>query len=187
MLKVDFRKRQTPSMSRMAILVLSLITVFGNSAFAQKSTIEPMRIASGTILSFHLQTRLNSSGGALDILPRGTTLLVKIQDSIDSNVNRDGSEFHGIIVSSVISGSEIVIHPEAQVRVLLALLRSRSHPDGFRYELLITAVTDHGKTIAITASLNPSFSDVPGRPDPLSLEIKERFRANEIQALPANP
>jgi hypothetical protein len=39
------------------------------------------------------------------------------------------------------------------------LLRSRSHPEGFRYELLITSLTDHGKSYILTASLNPSLAD----------------------------
>jgi hypothetical protein len=47
------------------------------------------------------------------------------------------------------------------VRGILALLRSRSHPDGFRYELLITRLTDHGKSYVLTASLKPSLADSP--------------------------
>jgi hypothetical protein len=39
------------------------------------------------------------------------------------------------------------------------LLRSRNHPEGFRYELLVTSLTDHEKTYDVTASLNPSFFD----------------------------
>jgi hypothetical protein len=57
------------------------------------------------------------------------------------------------------SSGELVIHPESKVKGILALLRSRSHPEGFRYELLITSLTDHGKSYALTASLNPSFAD----------------------------
>jgi hypothetical protein len=90
-------------------------------------------------------------------------------------------------VSSVVSGNEIVVHPDAEVHGLLALLRSRSHPDGFRYELLITELTDHGKAIALTASLNPSFSDIAGRPDSRSTETKEKPRATEAVPVPAHP
>jgi hypothetical protein len=95
----------------------------------------------------------------MDTLPRGTELQVKLLEAVDSNAERDGAEFHGTIVSAIVSGNEIVVHPDAEVRGLLALLRSASHPKGFRYELLVTGVTDHGKSIALTASLNPSFSD----------------------------
>jgi hypothetical protein len=174
-------------MSRNALLVLCFITIFANAAHSQKYGLKPVHIAPGTILTFHLQTRLKPSGGALDTLPRGTALLVKILDSIDSDVNSDATEFRGSIVSSVVSGNEIVVHPDAEVHGLLALLRSRSHPNGFRYELLITDLTDHGKAIALTASLNPSFSDIAGRPDSRSTETKEKPRANKAVPVPAHP
>jgi hypothetical protein len=56
------------------------------------------------------------------------------------------------------------------VRGLLVLLRSKTHPEGFRYELLITRLIDHGKSYDLTASLNPSFLDpaVQPVPDPKS-------------------
>jgi hypothetical protein len=113
------------------------------------------------VVTFHLQTRLRPAGeNEVDTLPRGTELQVKLLEAIDSNTERDGAEFHGTIVSAIVSGNEIVVHAEADVHGLLALLRSASHPKGFRYELLVTGVTDHGKPIALTASLNPSFSDI---------------------------
>ena len=168
-------------MFRKAFLALSLSAFFAIVAYPQKSGVEPVRIAPGTILTFHLQTRLHPSGGALDTLPRGTTLLVKILDSVDSDVNRDGTEFRGSIVSSVVSGNEIVVHPDAEVHGLLVLLRSTSHPNGFRYELLITHLLDHGKIITLTASLNSSFSDVAGPPAAPSPEVKEKPLANEAR------
>ena len=174
-------------MPRNAVLVLCLTTIFATAVHSQRSSIEPVHVAPGTILTFHVQTRLNPSGGALDTLPKGTALAVRILDSIDSDVNRDGTEFRGSIVSSVISGNEIVVHPEAEVHGLLVLLRSRNHPDGFRYELLITGLTDHGKTIALTASLNPSFSDTAGRPDARSIDAKTNPRANEAGTIPTHP
>ena len=54
-----------------------------------------------------------------------------------------------------------IVHAGSEVQVLLVLLRSKNHPDGFRYELLVTSVTDQGKAYAMTASLNPSFAEVP--------------------------
>lgn len=145
-------------MRRFAALVLSFLGVLAGSARAQTSSIEPVHVAAGTILTFHLQTRLKPTGGdALDALPEGTILRVKMTDSIDSSVNGDGTEFYGTIVSSVASGDEVLVHSDATVRGLLALLRSRSHPEGFRYELLVTGVTERGKSYAVTASLNPSL------------------------------
>ncbi len=84
-------------------------------------------------------------------------------DSIDSAVDRDGTEFHGTLAAPLVLGEEVIVRSEAEVRGLLVLLRSRSHPQGFRYELLVTRLTDRGKSYVLTASLNPSFLD-PGVP-----------------------
>jgi hypothetical protein len=100
----------------------------------------------------------------MDGLPRGTVLHVKMLDSIDSGANPDGFEFRGSVVSSLALGDEVVVHQDAEVHGLLVLLRSGSHPEGFRYELLITGITDHGKTLALTASLNPSFFEAAAQP-----------------------
>jgi hypothetical protein len=89
-------------------------------------------------------------------------------DSIDSDVNHDGAEFRGSITASLALGGEVIIHSEAEVRGILVLLRSRSHPDGFRYELLVTGLTDQGKSYDLTASLNPSFVDTTVPPAPVA-------------------
>lgn len=147
-------------MRRSLVGVLCLITMLSSAARGQTPGIAPIRVAAGTVLIFHLQTRLNpTDADAVDGLPRGTVLQVKMLDSIDSAVDRDGAEFHGSIVMPVVLGSEVIVRPEAEVRGLLVLLRSRSHPEGFRYELLIIGLTDHGKSYDLTASLNPSFVD----------------------------
>jgi hypothetical protein len=131
---------------------------------AQVPGVEPLHVAAGTVLTFHLQSRLNPTAqNELDSLPRGTTLQVRILEAIDSDVNKDGSEFHGVVVSALVSGTDVVVHPDAEVRGLLALLRTVSHPRGFRYELLITGLTDHGKSVPLTASLNRSFADSNAR------------------------
>jgi hypothetical protein len=101
----------------------------------------------------------------LDALPRGTVLEVRMLDSIDSAVDRDGAEFHGTLAAPLVLEGETIIRSEAEVRVLLVLLRSRSHPAGFRYELLVTRLTDRGKSHDLTASLNPSFLDPATQPD----------------------
>jgi hypothetical protein len=112
------------------------------------------------VVTFHLQTRLNpGTGNDIDILPSGTVLCVKILDSIDSAADRDGSEFHGLVVSPVLAGKITVLHADSEVRGIFVLLRSRNHPEGFRYELLITGINDRGKNYNLTASLNPSFRE----------------------------
>ncbi|HKV26529.1 MAG TPA: hypothetical protein VJN93_18175 [Candidatus Acidoferrum sp.] len=124
-------------------------------------------MADGTVLEFHLQTRLRpTAGDPLDALPQGTVLHVKILRPIDSAVDHDGSEFHGWVVSDLSLGDGLVIHADSEVTGLLVLLRSRNHPEGFRYELLLTELTDHGRSYPLTASLSPSFFD-PG-PHPVA-------------------
>jgi hypothetical protein len=93
---------------------------------------------------------------------------VKIQDHLDSSVDHDGAEFHGVIVAPVVSANETIVHSGAEVRGILALLRSKNHPDGFRYELLITHLTDHGKSYSLTASLGASFFEGGSQPAPAS-------------------
>lgn len=154
-------------MSRLLAVVLCALGVFAVSTPAQVSSsgVEPLRFPAGTILAFHLQTRLrHSDADPLDVLPQGTVVHVKILNAIDSGVDRDGSEFQGSIVSDISIGDGVVIHSDAEVRGLLVLLRSRNHPDGFRYELLLTQITDGGKSYPLTASLNSSFFDSSAQP-----------------------
>ena len=147
-------------MKRIELLGLCLVGVFATTARGQAFRIEPVRVSAGTVLTFYLHARLDAtSGDSVDALPKGTLLLVKMLDSIDSAINADGTEFRGTVVSGLVSSGEVVIHPESEVRGILALLRSRSHPEGFRYELLITSLTDHGKSYTLTASLKPSLAD----------------------------
>ena len=121
---------------------------------------EAAAVPAGTVLTFYLQTRLNpADGNIIDLLPKGTVLSIKVLDEIDSDVTRDGAEFRGVVMAPVVSKDEVVIHADAAVRGLFAILRSRNHPDGFRYELLITGIADGGKLFQLTASMNPSFQD----------------------------
>jgi len=139
---------------------MCFVGAFGSTAHGQTSNIEPVHVSAGTVLTFYLHARLNpTNGNDVDGLPKGTLLRVKMRNSIDSAVNADRTEFHGTVVSGLTSSGELVIHSGAEVRGILALLRSRSHPEGFRYELLITDLTDHGKSYTVTASLNPSLAD----------------------------
>lgn len=149
-------------MKRIVPAALSLFAALAITTHGQAFRVEPVRVSAGTVLTFYLHARLSAtSGDGVDGLPKGTLLRVKMLDSIDSTANGDGTEFRGTVVSGLTSSGEVVIHPDSEVRGILALLRSRSHPDGFRYELLITRLTDHGKSYVLTASLKPSLADSP--------------------------
>lgn len=142
--------------------------MFLSTASGQSSGVPPLQVGTGTILTFYVQTRLNPNNqNVVDVLLKGTILQVKMLDTIDSKVNADGTLFRGEMVSSVTSGNQTVVHSDSEVRGILALLRSRSHPEGFRYELLITRVTDHGRSYDLTASLSPSFFENASVPVPV--------------------
>lgn len=154
-------------MHRTLVVAAFFISGLMGSVRAQKTDLEPLHVTSGTVLTFHLQTRLHATGeDETDKLPRGTNLRVKMLESVDSAVDRDGTEFRGLVVSAVVSGDEIIVHPNAEIHGVLVLLRSKSHPDGFRYELLITGMKDQGKFYDVTASLNPSLFVEPSDPTP---------------------
>jgi hypothetical protein len=147
-------------MHRSLLLLVCLLTSCAITARGQSSGIAPVQIAAGTVLTFHLQTRLKSGAGdALDAFPKGTVLRVRLLDSVDSAVNHDGDAFHGSIVSPLVSGDQVVIHPKAEAHGLLVLLRSQSHPEGFCYELLLTGLVDHGQSYVLTASLDSLVAD----------------------------
>ncbi len=123
-------------MHRYAIGVLCSLAMLAAPLRGQKPTVEPIHVAAGTVLTFYLQTRLHPAHeNAIDTLPRGTEIRVKILGSIDSSVDRDGAEFHGVLVAPIVSGYQVIVHAESEVRGMLVLLRSRNHPDGFRYEM----------------------------------------------------
>src|SRR5205807_9323664 len=82
-------------MHRSVVAVLCFISLLASAAPGQ-SPIVGVRVAAGTVLNFHLQTRLNPlAGDTLDAMPKGTVLQVRILDSIDSGADHDGTEFHG--------------------------------------------------------------------------------------------
>jgi len=168
-------------MHRFAAVILCSVCVFLGIARGQSASVEPVHAPSGTMLTFHVQTRLNPADrNELDVLPKGTVLHVKMLNGVDSTVDRDGSEFRGELVDSVSAGSKVIVHSESEVRGILVLLRSRNHPEGFRYELLVTSLTDHAKTYAVTASLNASFFDAGASTAPVSkAEAQRDPRAND--------
>jgi hypothetical protein len=150
-------------MQRFVLILLCVIGVFEATAHGQNTNIriEPIHAQLGAVLTFYLQTRFNPADkNEIDVLPKGTVLRVKMLNAVDSGTDPDGAVFHGTIVDSITTANEVLIHYESEVRGILVLLRSSSRPEGFRYELLLTGLTDHGKTYDLTASLNPSFLDV---------------------------
>jgi hypothetical protein len=159
-------------MHRFGLVLLCSACVFGGTARGQNANIQPIHAQLGAVLTFHLQTRLSPTvPNEMDVLPRGTVIRVKMLNGVDSGVDRDGSEFHGEVVDSVSSGSKVIVHSESEVRGILVLLRSKNHPEGFRYELLVTSLTDHAKTYDVTASLNRSFIDA-GTPAPPNSKVE---------------
>jgi hypothetical protein len=147
--------------------VLCSISLLASATPAQSPDVAAIRVTAGTVLKFHLQTRLHpTAADALDALPKGTILEVKMLDSIDSSADSDGTQFRGSLTAPLLLEGEVIVPSEAEVRGLLVLLRSRTHPEGFRYELLVTGLTDHGKSYDLTASLNPSFLDPGIQPTP---------------------
>jgi hypothetical protein len=165
---------RTQPMHRFGLVFLCSASVFGGAARGQTAHIEPIHAQLGAVLTFHLQTRLNSTDrNEMDVLPRGTVIRVKMLNGVDSSVDRDGSEFHGEVVDSVSAGSKVIVHSESEVRGILVLLRSKNRPEGFRYELLVTSLTDHAKTYDVTASLNPSFFDAGAPAPPISKTERE--------------
>lgn len=109
-------------------------------------------------MNFQLQSRLSPSAtDPADALPAGTTLRIKLLNAIDSRVDQDGSEFQGLLVSPLEENDHVIVGANAEVHGLFALLRSRQHPEGFRYELLVTNVVDAGRSYVVTASLDSSL------------------------------
>ena len=169
-------------------LVASLVFCFAVSSTVsgQNSIIKPMHVDAGSNLTFHILTRLDSSNtNAADLLPKGTQIAIKVLDPIDSASTRDGSEFHGLVTSQVLSPDGVVIRSGAEVKGLFVLLRSKNHPDGFRYELLITEIIDGGKSFRLSASLNTSFVDVPAQSD-VSKTSEPATKLGSVVDAPAN-
>ena len=146
-------------MHRSAVAVFCLLFVFTLGANCQKAAIPPLTIPTGTVLEFHLQTRFNPEvANEIDALPKDTIFQVRLLTAIDSGLNRDGSDFAGEVVSPVVCGKQVVVRAGSEAHGILALLRNREHPDGFRYELLLTGIRDHQRSFDLTASLNASLA-----------------------------
>jgi hypothetical protein len=132
--------------------------LFAAPSFSQSASLTPLEIPAGSVVNFQLQSRLSpSAADAADALPAGTTLRIKLLEPIDSHVDQDGSEFQGVLISPLEQNNHVVIGANAEAHGLFALLRSRQHPEGFRYELLVTSLVDGNKSYVVTASLDSSL------------------------------
>jgi hypothetical protein len=170
-----------------AVLLASSVFAVHTPAQVSSSNLEPIRVQAGTVLAFHLQTRLrHTTSDPLGALPQGTMFHVKMLSPIDSTADRDGSEFHATVIADLSLGEDVIIHADSEVRGILVLLRSKNHPDGFRYELLLTELIDHGKSYPLTASLNTSFYDAG--PQPVAANEPTKVEEKELPApsVPAN-
>jgi hypothetical protein len=148
-------------------VIAAFAMLFAAPGFTQNAEISPLRITAGSVVNFQLQSRLSpTNDDAADALPAGTTLRVRLTDPVDSQMEEDGAAFQGVLVSPVEQNNHVVIAANAEAHGLLALLRSRQHPEGFRYELLVTNLVDGGKSYVVTASLDSSLFESPKQPAP---------------------
>jgi hypothetical protein len=104
-------------MCRYAIAVLCLVGLFASPVLGQKTGVEPIHATTGTVLTFLVQTRLHANNGnEADALAKGTVIYVKLLDSIDSSVDRDGAEFHGVVVSPILSATPSSFTPNRKLK-----------------------------------------------------------------------
>src|SRR5205807_7820153 len=105
-------------MKRIVPAALSFLAALTIATYGQAFKVGPVRVSAGTVLTFYLHARLNTTNGdGVDGLPKGTLLRVKMLDCIDSAVNGDGTEFHGTVVSGLASSREIVIQDRKSTRL----------------------------------------------------------------------
>src|SRR6516162_3180480 len=171
-------------MRKIHLGVLCAIALWIHPLFAQSSRVAPVQLPVGSVLTFYLQTRLNPNAeNPLDGLPKGTMLRVRLLDAIDSNLEADGAAFRGILDAPLTDEHKTTLVEEhAEVRGLLVLLRSRTRPEGFRYELLLTGINVNGKMQDLTAILNPTFGDhpKPAQPEKPPVESNPADTANPV-------
>src|SRR5260370_31308850 len=109
--------------------VLCFTTLLASAAPGKSPALAPVRVAAGTVLKFHLQTRLDPpAGDPLDALPTGTVLEVRMLASIDSATDRDGTEFPAMLAAPLVIGGGGILRSESELRGSLRLLNSWSHP-----------------------------------------------------------
>jgi len=89
----------------------------------------PVPAPPGTVLTFHLQTRLNPADrNEMDSRQRGRCFPVRMLSALIQSWITTESVFHCEVVEFGSAGSKIIVHSESEVRGILVLLRSRNHP-----------------------------------------------------------
>ena len=152
-------------MRYISALLVCILALFAGAIYGQDLSIKPIQFKSGTVFSFHLQTRLQAGAGdILNSLPSGTVLHIKMLDGARDGADADGLPFRGTVVTPLSYEGQVLIHSEAEVQGIQILLRNRNHPDGFRYELLITDLIDQGRSYTITAFFDPTLTEDGGAP-----------------------
>src|SRR5207244_12252840 len=108
-------------MKRIVPAALSFLAALTIATYGQAFKVGPVRVSAGTVLTFYLHARLNTTNGdGVDGSPKGTLLRLKMLDSIHSAVNADATEFHGTLLSGLPSSGQTLIHPDSTVRRLPA-------------------------------------------------------------------
>ncbi len=154
-------------MRYISTLLVCALALFAGATRGQTLSVKPIQFESGTVFSFQLQPRLQASAGdPLNSIPSGTLLQVKMLDTAHRDAEADGLPFRGTVTSSLTVGGQVIIHSEAEVQGIQILLRNKNHPEGFRYELLITDLTDQGQSYTITAFFDPTFAGANGETSP---------------------
>jgi hypothetical protein len=164
---------------RRPAIIAAATMLLAAPSFSQSASISPLQIPAGAVVEFQLQSRLSpSAADAADTLPPGTPLRIKMLESVDSRTEQDGSQFQGVLVSPVEQNNHVVIGANAEAHGLLALLRSRQHPEGFRYELLVTSLVDGGHSYVVTASLDSSLFEPNKKSQATGTESSQAIRTS---------
>ena len=77
------------------------------------------------------------SAAVLVTIPGGTSLSVRLVDSIDSSKNKDGDAFHATLDSPILAGGQVVVPKDADVEGEIRGLKSAGHFTG-RSEIALT-------------------------------------------------
>src|SRR5215475_5510601 len=101
---------------RFALVLLCVVLSVPSSADGQTSDVPALRFAVGTIVTFHVQSRLRPEmDDTLNGMPQGTAMQVKLLDAIDSTQNRYCSSYRGTLKTTT-GSTQPIAHSQARVR-----------------------------------------------------------------------
>jgi len=90
------------------------------------------------------------STAVLVTVPGGTSLSVRLVDSIDSNKNKDGDTFHATLDSPILAGGQVVVPKDADVEGEIRGLKSAGHFTGrSELALVLTKLSFNGRSYDI--------------------------------------